>query len=244
MTQRHSGYERLERDAYMTPTWATDILTREIATRLRPGATIWEPAAGTGQMAQALQMAGYRVVSSDIHAPTDSGTLQSNRLLVGDFLDEGCPFLPFGFDAIVTNPPYKRAEDFVRRALALTRPTGGLVAMLLGAKFDWGKTRSDIFSDCPAWGLKIVIVDRIVWFDPQPGDSSPSEDHAWYVWDWRGQFGRSIRYAGAPADVLADIAAKRRRTPAQIEQRSPLAQRSGKKANARRVALRPVEAPL
>lgn len=219
MAQRNSGYERIERDAYMTPTWATDVLTREIATRLRPGAILWEPAAGTGQMVRALEAAGYDVVPSDIHAPVDEGDLfGANRMLVGDFIDEFQLFLPFGFDGIVTNPPYKHAEAFVRRALALTRPTGGLVAMLIGAKFDWGKTRADIFSDCPAWGLKIVLTDRIVWFDPRPGDSGPSEDHAWYVWDWRGHFGRSIRYAGAPAAVLADLASKRSRKLNRTEQ--------------------------
>lgn len=207
MAQRESGYERQARDAYMTPRWVTGTLTDEIVGRILPrGATVWEPAAGTGQMVEALEASGLDVVPSDIHAPTDGGDLfGGNRAIVADFLDEMQPVLPFRFDAIITNPPYKLADEFVRRALELTRLDGGLVAMLLGAKFDCGKTRADIFGDCPAWGLKISLVDRIWWFDPQPGDKGPSEDHAWFVWDWRGRLGRTMSYASAPAAVLEEI---------------------------------------
>lgn len=55
----------------------------------------------------------------------------------------------------------------------------GFVALLLTAKFDFGKTRADLFRDNPRFVAKIALVDRIQWF---PGDKSGIEDHAWYVW--------------------------------------------------------------
>lgn len=218
MSQRESGYARIERDAYNTPRWVTGVALREImGPRVRPGMTFWECAAGTGQMVRELEANGLNVVPSDIHPPSGERfgeRFGSNRILIGDFLDERQPFLPFEFDGIMTNPPYKGdlAERFVRRALELTKPRGGIVAMLLNVKFDSAITRSDIFADHPAWGMKIVLLDRIWWFDPRLDDkgkvNGPSEDHAWYIWDWRGTWGRTMRYARAPEEVRAEIKLK------------------------------------
>jgi hypothetical protein len=208
MAQRESGYARIERDSYMTPAWPTEACLHEImGQRLKQGMTVLEPAVGTGLMANALQRAGLRVITSDIVPQISAPNFTA------DFLD---PTVDFGeFDAIFTNPPYKLADKFIRRALELTRPTGGLVAMLLGAKHDFGKTRSDIFRDCPAWGMRIVLLDRIWWFEPEVDAngniSGPSEDHCWYVWDWRGSFGRTTRYASAPESVHVELARKKKR---------------------------------
>ncbi len=218
MAQRESGYERVAREAYNTPRWVTAAALKEImGPRLRPGMTVWECAAGTGQMVAELEEHGLKVIPSDIHVPDDSDLFASNRMLVADFLDQKQPLLPFEFDAIFTNPPYKGdlAERFVRRALELTKERHGIVVMLLGVKFDSAVTRSDIFNDHPAWGMKIVLLDRIWWFDPKLDDNGkvngPSEDHALYVWDWRRAFGRTMRYARSPAEVRAEIREKIRK---------------------------------
>jgi hypothetical protein len=217
MAQRESGYERVERDAYNTPRWVTACALKEImGPRFRPGMTVWEPAAGTGLMVAELEAHGLRVVPSDIHVPENTDLFTGNRMLVGDFLDVQ-PFLPFEYDAIFTNPPYKNglAERFVRRALELTKERRGLVVMLLGVKFDSAKTRADIFDDHPAWGMKITLLDRIWWFDPKLDENGnvngPSEDHAFYIWDWRNTGGRQMRYARAPDEVLAEIREKIRK---------------------------------
>lgn len=203
MAQRESGYTRIDRDAYNTPRWATEAALREImGTRFHAGMRVLEPAAGTGQMVQPLCDAGFDVTTADI----EHSICPLNYC--ADFLQADASTYE-EFDAIFTNPPYKHADAFVRRALELTRERRGMVAMLLGAKFDSGKSRSDIFNDCPAWGMKITLVDRIWWFDPEVDENGkingPSEDHAWYVWDWRGSLGRSLRYASAPDSVLNDL---------------------------------------
>lgn len=209
MAQRDSGYARIARDAYNTPHWVSDALLSDIAggVRLPRGSIVWEPAAGTGQMVERIEAHGLECIAADI-APT------STNMMAGSFLDDGKDaFLPFPFDAIITNPPYAISEAFVRRALDLTERARGLVAMLLPVAWDSAKTRLDLTENHPAWGRKIVLVDRICWFDPAPGDSTPSENHAWFVWDWRGTLGRSLAYRAAPADVLASLSAKRRKVP-------------------------------
>lgn len=138
-----------------------------------------------------------------------------------DFLE--CRVLPDpSVRGIITNPPYDDAEQFCRHALELTRPFMGWVAMLLRVNFDSAKTRADLFARCPAWAKKIVLTERIVWFEgPVPckrcgatgiiagskckscrgkgeAEHQPSENHAWYVWDWRHQLGHAN---GAPAII-------------------------------------------
>lgn len=208
MSQRNSGHARIDRDAYMTPHWVTDALIAEIGGPGQAKArTVWEPAAGTGNMVERLEAAGYGVVPSDI-APPDC-----SNWIAADFL--GTDLLPFAFNDIITNPPYTHAEAFVRRALDLTQPHGGRVAMLLNLDFDSAKTRWDIFGGHPAWGLKIVLLDRIMWFDPEWKEDSASGNHAWFVWDWTGRFGRTIAYQGAPAAELDRLAKLRRTLPSR-----------------------------
>lgn len=175
MSQRNSGYARVERDAYQTPAWVTGVLADWLVTnvvRLPWRYTVWEPAAGEGQMVQELRRHQLKVRATDIEPHDDA--------LRFDFLAGGMLAEPF--DAIITNPPYKHADDFVRRALETTKPLG-LVAMLLKVDFDSAKTRADLFAECDHYRAKIVLTDRIQWF--QHATSSPSENHAWFIWDWR-----------------------------------------------------------
>jgi hypothetical protein len=87
MSQRDSGYERKDRDAYFTPAWVTEALLPHLpACRV-----IWEPACGTGQMVGVLSGIA-KVIATDIETGQDFLRAES-----------------FDGDAIVTNPPYHRA---------------------------------------------------------------------------------------------------------------------------------------
>lgn len=217
MSQKHSGYARMVRDAYQTPGWVTDVLMTRVLDarldRLAPKMTVWEPAAGDGQMVERLMAAGLHVVATDIAYHGAAGV---------DFpASLGFPFAPDPADvaAIITNPPYNQAEAFCRHALALMRAQHHgpqLVAMLLKVDFDSGKTRSDLFGACPAFAEKIVLTDRVHWFAPEWDHAAgrlkagPSENHAWFIWSGRHRGAPAVTYAAAPAGVLADLAAKRR----------------------------------
>jgi hypothetical protein len=158
MSQRDSGYARIERDNYETPAWVTHALVPHL-----PRCTVWEPAAGSGKMANALLNAGFDVVASDITGGHDFLTVP--------------PLKPFR--AIITNPPYELATQFIERALALM-PQDGIVAMLLRCDFDHAITRQHLFADCTAFAMKLVLTTRIRWFEDSCG--SPSFNHAWFVW--------------------------------------------------------------
>jgi hypothetical protein len=180
MSQRFSGRARQDRESYPTPAWVTAALVPH----LRPykASRVWEPAAGDGQMADALRVAGLSVTATDI-------------LDGHDFLN-GCRE-PAAYDSIVTNPPYglggRVAQQFIERALQFTKPKRGAVAMLLKVDFDSASTRRHLFAGCPAFARKVVLTERIVWFEP--AIARPSENHSWFVWSWRHRGPPTVAYA-------------------------------------------------
>lgn len=174
MSQRDSGYERIERDLYETPAWATQALVPHLPAYVK---SVYEPAAGSGKMVRALGDAGYVVYADDIAA--------GGR----DFLQ--CPG-PLSVWAIITNPPYAQAVEFIEQALLLMRPVPGLVAMLLRTDFDHAKTRQHFFSGCEAFSKKVVLTKRIKWFEDSKGQ--PSFNHAWFIWDWQHKGAPTLAY--------------------------------------------------
>jgi len=174
MTVVASGYERKHLDLYETEAWATEALLRHIDVR---GKRVWEPAAGNGAISRVLRGAGGLVFDTDIES-YDIPLFRSDFLLDDAALD--VPWRDINFDFLITNPPYgKGNRDAVRWAeLSLSR-CSGVVALLLTAKFDFGKTRTHLFRDNPRFAAKIALLDRIQWF---PGATTGTEDHAWYVW--------------------------------------------------------------
>lgn len=172
MTVVASNYARRENDLYQTEPWATEALLRHFP--VGPELIVWEPAAGNHLMADVLREHGAVVVTSDI------ATYDRRHDAAVNFLERRFGYQNPKHDSIITNPPYgKGNRDAVRFAeLALER-CHGLVALLLTAKWDFGKTRLHLTRNNPRFAAKIALVDRIQWF---PGDTTGTEDHAWYVW--------------------------------------------------------------
>jgi len=176
MSQRDSGYERKERDLYETPAWVTAALFPHLP---RSPDVIWEPAAGGGKMADAMLEASNKTIS-----------------IIRTDISDGVDFLKCarsdGADAIITNPPYEIATEFIEHALNLMEPHG-LVAMLLRTDFDHAKTRAPIFAKHRAFAKKVVLTKRIKWFEDSKGQ--PSFNHAWFIWDWRHHGAPTLAYA-------------------------------------------------
>lgn len=175
MSQRDSGYDRKERDLYETPEWATLAVVPHLPVGPEAGYTIWEPAAGGGKMVAALAKAGFRVSASDI-------------VYGQDFLTQPAPK---PFTAIITNPPYELATEFIERSLSLI-PRDGFVAMLLRTDFDHAKTRAKLFAGCEYFAKKVVLTKRIKWFEDTKGQ--PSFNHAWFIWDRDHQGAPTLAY--------------------------------------------------
>jgi hypothetical protein len=185
-------YDRVPDDRYETPDHITATIIPYLCSR---ALRIWEPAhAPADKLGNALRAAGFRVTST-----------------AGDFLQ--CHDRP-DVEALVTNPPYgkqgKLAEGFIAHALDLKVPH---VALLLPVDFDSALTRAPLFGDCPMFAGKIVLRRRIKWF---PGESGPSTNHAWFLWDQAHRGLPVLRYAtptradrdhasdGARCGVLSD----------------------------------------
>ena len=183
MSQRVSGFERVDHDHYPAPAWVIDALAEHVDFK---GKGIWEPACGAGKMCVAIEGAGASYASgSDL---SDWGW-NHNRF---DFVEEpgGCPWLVH-YDGIVTNPPYgprgATALRFIERGLERIRDYG-LLALLLPVDFDSAKSRRHVFGDCLQFAGKIVLTKRIKWFEDPDVKSGPSANHAWFLWQrtWIG----------------------------------------------------------
>lgn len=154
MSQRDSGYARVERDAYETPEWVTEALLPHLPELQE----IWEPACGSGKMSRVLARHAKQIMrTSDIE--TGSDFLIETRHV----------------QAIITNPPYKLATEFIEHAMSLADH----VAMLLRADFDSAKTRQYLFGK--GFAKKLILTRRIRWFEDSKG--APSFNHAWFIWD-------------------------------------------------------------
>lgn len=163
MSRVTRDYPRQPDEEYNTPDWVGSVIAAWLK---REGVRrILDPAPGSGQFAQGLRHLGFNIESP-----------------LGDFL-KSTTWQLFDCDALVTNPPYGKrgelAEAFIRHAVhKLEAP---IAAFLLRADYDSAKTRRNLFADCPFFAGKIVLLDRIVWFERE-GMASPSENHAWFIW--------------------------------------------------------------
>lgn len=176
MTVVASNYARKENDLYQTEPWATEALLRHFPVN---GLNVWEPAAGNHLMADVLCDHGADVFTSDIV------TYDRRHDATVDFLAKRFAYQLPRHDAIVTNPPYgKGNRDTTRFAELALQRCPGMVALLLTAKWDFGKTRLHLTRDNPRFMAKIALVDRIQWF---PGATTGTEDHAWFVWGGEGR---------------------------------------------------------
>lgn len=124
MAQRHEDKSSL--DFFPTPAWATRALIEHVLRNDKnfKSMVCWEPACGAGHMSVSLnEYFGY-VISSDIH---DYGF---EHLEVIDFLN--AEEYPNNVDWVITNPPFKEAEEFIKKGLMYANEG---VAMLVRTSF-------------------------------------------------------------------------------------------------------------
>lgn len=171
-------YERREADFYATPPENVNCLTHFL--NLSQFA-VWESACGEGHISKRLAQFVTAVVSSDLRV-TGFGTGGVNFLTTTKLPPVLLTKAPR--QAIVTNPPFAElAEQFVRHALELTKPVGGVVAMFLRNEWDMSsEDRPDLFEGHPAYAMKICVTKRPRFIEGSKG--SPRHSYAWYVWDW------------------------------------------------------------
>lgn len=166
---RHALKDRKD-DLYETPPVAVWAL---LAAENVPS-HVWEPACGPGSIVQTLRVSGRKVTATDL---VDYGCERSHSGI--DFLMERCP--PPGIEAIVTNPPYKLATEFVRHGLQIGVP---IIYMLLRLAFLESERRTGIIDGgtlarVHVFKKRLPMMHRDGWNGPRASSSIP---FAWYVW--------------------------------------------------------------
>ena len=162
----HSLTDRVENDYYATPTEATEMLLK----LEKFSKNILEPACGQGHISKVLEKNGYEVESTDL----------VNR----GYGKGGCDFLKctaMNLDCdIITNPPYRYAQEFVEKAMDVVSH-GHKVAMFLKQTFLEGKNRRQMFEQYPP---KVVYVSSSRLTCGRNGEEWPPSSicYAWFVW--------------------------------------------------------------
>jgi hypothetical protein len=166
-TGTHTHAARGKEDCYETPEVAVHALLK-VETLPRD---IWEPACGSGQIVRVLRGAGHDVIATDLH---NYGCGKHGI----DFL--AGKFIPMG-GAIVTNPPFMRAQEFVEKALSIC-PN---VVMLLRMAFYESKRRANILDGgqlarIHVFANRLPMMHRKGWDGPK---ASSAMTFAWFCWD-------------------------------------------------------------
>ena len=168
----HTSKNRQRHDFYATDPKATELLI----SLEKFSDKIWEPACGAGHMAEPLKLAGYNVYATDLF---DRG------YGIGDVNFLSPEITHFDGD-IITNPPYKYAEQFVKKAISII-PTGNKVAMFLKLQFLESQGRQHLFENHPPYRV-YVSRSRILCalngeFEKQKNKlDGGAIAYCWYVW--------------------------------------------------------------
>jgi hypothetical protein len=169
--QRHTYAER-GLDCYQTPPVAVEALLRVEHLPHR----IWEPACGRGAIVNVLRAHGHEVVATDV---ADYGIPITPPGYWGcDFLQE--TRAPKGTQAVVPNPPFKLAEQFVAHALDLAP----MVVMLLRLAFFESERRCGILEGrglarIHCFRKRLPMMHRANWTGPKANSGMA---FAWYTW--------------------------------------------------------------
>ena len=159
-------------DDFPTPPWATRALLEHVldmqSLRMQ---TCLEPACGAGHMAKVLKEYFGDVRYSDAHC-YGYGPMR-------DYLT--CPYEAGSVDWVITNPPFRLAEEFVLRSLIVARRG---VAILARTVFLESCGRYvDIFEKTPPT-VFAQFVERVPMVKGRLDiKATTATGYAWFVWD-------------------------------------------------------------
>ena len=87
---------------------------------------------------------------------------------------------------IITNPPYKFAQEFIEKSLSII-PTGNKVAMFLKLQFMEGKARKKLFKANPPKTIYVsssrLLCAKNADFEGMIKGGGSAVAYAWYVWE-------------------------------------------------------------
>lgn len=147
-------------DNYYTPPEAFDILYKYIPKNIK---TIWEPACGTGRLVTAMTEKGYHVLMTDIAFGVD-------------FLDKNVLDNVVDYHMIVTNPPFSKKTQFLKRCYELGVP----FALLLPTTALEGKERQELYKN---YGIEVILPNKRYNFSTDHSNKAGSWFHtSWFTY--------------------------------------------------------------
>lgn len=170
MKKQHKLSDRKD-DLYETHPVAIDTFLRYHDSQI-PN-KVWECCAGRGAISRRIKLTGRSVIATDLNSHVGADEDIETSI---DFLME---FEPRA-DMIITNPPYKLANDFIRHSLSLGCVFAGLMPLLYLS----GANRSDILRHCINCYVgieRLPMMHREGWNGPKIDSSSIP--FAWFVFD-------------------------------------------------------------
>lgn len=177
-----TGYVRDRRDFFATPAWCVRAILAHI-----PSGDVLDPCAGDGSILATVnyehpdgRQNGYELdpVRASVARERGLGIETRDALAVEAWRSA---------DVILMNPPFRLAEEFVRRALAEARSNTWVVALL---RLNWlaGMKRAKFHRDHPS---NVYVLPRRPSFT---GKGTDACDYGWFVWR---------RYSGGQWQILA-----------------------------------------
>lgn len=174
MQQRREPKDSL--DLFPTPLWATRALCEWIKCNIGRlcDRTVWEPACGLGHMVRALSEYFAEVHASDVYEHSYCEWVQ-------DFLyPTAFPNARFEApDWIITNPPFRLAQQFIERSLPIA--TEG-VAIFARTAFLESRPRYAFFKDCAPTDV-LQFVERVPLLKGRVSNTTETATaYCWLLW--------------------------------------------------------------
>jgi len=168
-SRNYALQDRVYRDFYATEPKAVRLLLE----KEKFEGPIWECACGNGHLSEEMQRLGYEVYSSDL-VKRDYDCIEYDFLSMQNIETD---------KNIITNPPYRLANQFIVKAMEITE-TGRKVAFFLPIRYLEGKERKGIFAQYPP---KKVYVSSSRLKCALNGEFSNQTESAmsfaWFVWE-------------------------------------------------------------
>jgi len=175
---------RQEEDFYATNPKSLEIFLEKLKLDgVILSSNIWECACGQGHLAEVLKTAGYNVRCSDLvyreYADTESFNFMEHEL---DTIWNG---------DILTNPPFKFAEEFVVKALNRLEPNKKLL-LFLKIQFLEGQKRKLLFEKYPPKYVYCYSSRQQCAKDAEfEKYTATTQFYSWFVWE-KGYTGETI----------------------------------------------------
>lgn len=166
----NSKYIREENDYYATPPTCTEaLLEKENFT-----GTVLEPCCGEGHISKVLKDNGLDVDSNDMINRGYGETFK-------DFLKEDFE----KHDNIITNPPFKYAQEFIEKSLSLANSKVAIFAKLQLLE---GVKRREMFKNAPLKYIYVFSKRQTPWkngeqLNPQGKKWASTICFAWFVFE-------------------------------------------------------------